>query len=958
MPLRPSDLSWLLGPFALAVSGSGLRGSRLPPVSCFARVGFRGDLFTSITRNPQPATRNLFPLLLLLFCVPAAWAQDRPPPLPTPQPDSAAVAPDTSRARTDTTASRLPGPRQTTPTSTSGLDKPIQFTAKDSLVIRFDDANGDRGRLVGNAVVSYGEARLSAHTIDILFDLDELRAEGLPSDTGLVGMPAFNQGTETFSGTSFAYNMRTERGRVVGARTQFEDGFIRADVAKVREDSTVFIRDGLYTTCNCGPDETPSYSMRSDKMKIVDQKWVYTGPIQLYIYDIPTPFWLPFGFLPYKEGRRSGLLAPEYGEDQRGFYLRNWGYYWAINDYMDLQMRAGLWTRGSWQLNPSYRYNRRDYFNGGLSFDILHERSGEKEDPDAVTRDNLSVRWSHNQTLNPTARLTANVNLTSSSYLRTVSNQYDDNVRQSVSSSIQYNKRWQGGRSMSLNLRQNQILATGGVDLTLPELTFSQSSMTPFKRAAGGGRSEQWFERLQFSYSGRLSNRYNFQPLTDDPTAADIAWYEALFDQQKYEQATGRDDSRFDFRATHRIPVSAPFSIDRLPVLGTFRLNISPNASYSEDWFIETERRMADTANTVIREATPGFFALRQFNTGVSANTTFYGIFPLKVGPYQGVRHTVRPSVGFNYRPDFSSDFWGYTRTYTDTSGAETEYDVVAGVQRGLQQTISFGLDNTFETKHVRADSTGEAQTRVLNLFTVNARSSYNFAADSLKLAPVSLTARTNVINGLNLNFSSTFSPYALNEAGTRQIDHYVFSLKDFRVARLTRLSLSGDFRLSSNRRGGSRTTPTRTGPQAFNTTNTSTLGLNDPFSNDPFLSSEVGEAGAFSQWSLSFRFTYSISKPLTTLSRTATMNSSFDFNLTPTWKVRGQTGYDFERKEIVTTTLNILKDFECWEMSFRWVPFGRFQSWGFDLHVKSGKLSEFLRLRQPKSDRDRGFGL
>ncbi len=264
MPLRLSDLSWLFGPFATAVSGYAFRVTSL---------GIMSWKNQRETRNSQPSTRNPLPvlLLILLFCVPAAWAQDRPPPLPAPQPDSAAVAPDTSLVRADTTA--LPGPGQAAPASTSGLDKPIEFTAKDSLIIRFDDENGDRGRLVGNAVVTYGEVKLEAHTIDILFDLEELRAEGVPSDTGLVGTPVFNQGSEVFSGTSFAYNMGTERGRVVGARTQFEDGFIRAGVAKIREDSTVFIRDGLYTTCNCGPDETPSYSMRSDKMKIVDQKW-------------------------------------------------------------------------------------------------------------------------------------------------------------------------------------------------------------------------------------------------------------------------------------------------------------------------------------------------------------------------------------------------------------------------------------------------------------------------------------------------------------------------------------------------------------------------------------------------------------------------------------------------------------------------------------------------------------
>ncbi|MFQ5572285.1 MAG: putative LPS assembly protein LptD, partial [Rhodothermales bacterium] len=417
----------------------------------------------------------------MMTCLtPAAFAQDIPPPLPAPRPDSAAVnvRPD-SLARPDTTLrSATTGARLS---DTSDLDKPIQFSGTDSLILRFDDTVGDEGRLVGNVSVTYGDATLAAHAINILFDIDELRAEGLPSDTGVVGMPHFRQGSEDFTGSSFAYNMRTGRGRVVGARTSYEDGFIRAQVAKVLEDSTLNILHGQYTTCNCAPDETPSYSLRSNKMKAVDQKWIYTGPIQLFIYNIPTPLWLPFGFLPAQEGRRSGILPPEYGEDQRGFYLRNMGYYWAINDYMDLQARVGVWTKGSWQVNPTFRYSLRDRFSGNLSVDYIHERNGERDDPDVLIRNSVNVRWNHNQTLNPTARISANVNLaSSSSYFRNVSDQYDDNVRQSIGSTIQYNKRWQAsGRSLSLNLRQNQVLATGVVNMTLPELSFSQRSMKP-----------------------------------------------------------------------------------------------------------------------------------------------------------------------------------------------------------------------------------------------------------------------------------------------------------------------------------------------------------------------------------------------------------------------------------------------------------------------------------------------
>ncbi len=988
MPIRPSDLSGFLV-FGFWFLVSGFWCSRYLTKNPILET--RNSI--PETKNQKLKIRNLAFLLLLLLCVPAVQAQDRPPPLPTPPDTSAVNVPPDSAVTVPPVQAPMMPPRDAAPqaASPSGLDKPVQFQATDSLIIRFDDEEGDQGRLLGNATVTYGEAKLEAYTIDILFDKEELRAEGLPSDTGLVGAPLFTQAAETFAGTSFAYNMGTERGRVVGARTQFEEGFIRAGVAKVREDSTIFIRDGLYTTCNCGPEETPSYSLRSNKMKVVDQKWVYTGPIQLFIYNIPTPIWLPFGFLPYQEGRRSGILAPEYGEDQRGFYLRNWGYYWAINDYTDLQVRLGLWTKGSWQINPSFRYNKRDRYNGGISVDFIHTQSGEKGDPDQILRNEISLRWSHNQTLNPTARITGNVNLTNSSYLQTVSNNYNDNVTQTVGSSIQYNKRWQSGRSLSLNLRQSQVLSTGSADLTLPELSFSQSTKTPFKRETGGsGRDQRWFERIQYSYNGRMSNRYSFQPLTDDQlimrgdttadgTPIDVAWYEALFDQEKYEQATGQDNNRINFRATHRVPISAPFTVNRLPLLGTFRLNLSPNFNYTEEWYLETERQQIDTTGVTQRDPQTGFFALRQFNTGVSAQTTFYGIFPVKAGAYQGVRHTVRPSLGFSFKPDFSSDFWGYSRDVLDAMGnpvvdtlstgeVETRrYNIVSGVQGGLQQSLSFGIDNTFETKRVTADSTGEEQSRVLKLFNVNFRSSYNFAADSLQLAPIQISARTNVLGKLNLNFSSTLSPYALNEEGNRVINEYVFSLKDFKFGRLTQMSIRGDFRMSSRRGGGSQGFGNRgfgqtqqPGIQSFSNNTTSSLGLNDPFSTSPFGSfgtTGYGEQGAFSDWSLNVSFTYRITKQFSTLNRTATLNTGFDFNVTPTWKVRGQTGYDFENKEIVTTTLNILKDFECWEMALNWVPFGRFQSWGFDLHVKSGKLREFLRLRQPKQNRDLGFG-
>ena len=853
------------------------------------------------------------------------------------------------------------------------LDSPIEFSARDSLVLHFGSDEGDQGILTGNASVSYEGIRLTSHFVDLLFEQDELVAYGMATDSGLVGSPVFSEGSETLTGSRLAYNMVTGRGRVTAARTQFEEGFIQAGIAKVREDSTIFIRDGLYTTCNCGPDETPSYSLRAERMKIVDQKWVYTGPIQLFIFNIPMPIWLPFGFLPYQEGRRSGPLAPQYGEDERGFFLRDWGWYLALNDKMDAQVRLGIWTKGSWQVNPSFRYNRRDLYSGNVNIDFLRERSGERNDPDLVTRRTLSLRWSHSQTFSPKSRLSANVNLTSSSYLRTVSEQYSDNIRQSIGSSIQYNRTLRGGRSISLNIRQQQVLSTGSVDLSFPQFSFSQTTKAPFKRSTGG-RNQRWYERLQYSISSRVNNRYEFRPISDEDLIANgdtlangqpvsYPWYEALFDAEKYRVATGRDEGRFRFNATHRVPISAPFAIRRLPLLGQIQLNVSPNINYSEEWFISTERQRLNSGGRIETTPQQGFFSLRQFNAGVSANTTVYGLFPVKVGPYQGLRHTVRPRVGFSYRPDFGSDVWGYTRALLDATGQAVvdtlasgitprRYPIVRGIQSGLQNSLSFGFDNTFETKKINTDSTGSDQTRILKLLTVNLSGSYNFAADSLRMSSIRISARTNILGEMNVNFSSTFSPYKLSSDGRRMINDYVFSLRDFAFARLTQLSVRGSMRLRGQLRsatGTSDSAPTQR-PQ-FESTSFATSGMMNQFP------STGGGFGGSQNWSLDMSFVYQISRPQRVLRRSATVNAGFNFGLTPTWQVRGQTGYDFEQKKIVTTSLNISKEFECWNMGFRWIPFGAFQSWGFDLHVKSGRLAEFLRFQQPRSDRNRGLG-
>lgn len=842
------------------------------------------------------------------------------------------------------------------------LSSPVTIVAADSLVFRLG-GKARAGTLHGEASVEYEDAFLSAWQIDLLLADEELHARGLRADTGWVGKPKIKQGEDEFTGSELAFNLQTQRGRVVGAQTRYEEGFIAADVVKALEDSTLFIRNGIYTTCECVED--PSYSLRATKMKMVDRKWIYTGPIQLYLFNIPTPLWLPFGFLPAQDSRRSGPLPPTYGEDEFGFYLRDWGWYFAMNDYMDLQLQGGFWTRGSWEMRSLYRYRKQYAFDGQLRVDYGRFRNGEKGDPGFSVRRTGALRWTHNQTIGQRTNFNANVNLSSSSYLRAVSQDYDDRIRQDIQSSLKFSKRWDG-QNLSIQASQRQQLATGQVSLTLPSLSFSQRSFKPFERQQRlPGTKEGIREKLTVSYSASVNNRFNFVPLPDaellargDTLAADISWLDAALSSRDYRRATG-NDVQYDFQASHRIPVSAPFTVRRLPLLGNLNLNLNPNFTYTEDWYLRTERRGLDEdTGSLASTSDPGFFALRQFSSSVSASTVFYGLFPVEAFGFRGLRHTVRPNVGVTFRPDFYADKWGYTREYTNNSGDLVEYPIVSGVGRGKQQALTFSLNNTFETKRIPADSlagnsgaAGNLANRAIKLFDLNVSSSYNFAADSLRMADISLSARTRILGNVDIDLRSSFSPYQVTDNGFRTTDS-AFSLGS-PLGRMTSTNVTLRTSLRSKRGAGDRPITTPRGGMIQPT------GGLSPNGSTSFLQNDYATAGAdFSiPWSLNLDFSYGVTKPGTTAIRRAILNASVDFSLTPNWKVASRTGYDFEQKRMATTNLTLARDFDCWQMAFNWVPFGLYQSWGFDLHVKSGQLKDLLRIRQPKSDvRDR-FG-
>ncbi len=924
------------------------------------------------------------------------------------QPSAAQDRPEVPNSVRQSSQGAGSGPSPSIPDSNDAKGG-VQFTASDSLVITMPQDSADHGTLHGEAQMSYQNATLEAQTIEMNFETSVLHASGSPSDTAAQARPTFQQGQEqSFTGKTLSYSLRTKRGRVVAARTQQQQGYVQGNAVKVYEDSTLFVNDGTYTTCDCPPGETPSYSLRSNKMK-VQGRWVYTGPIHLYLFDIPTPLWLPFGFLPNVPGRRSGPLAPDYGQDrEKGLFLRNWGWYFALNDYTDLQLQAGVWSKGSFEINPIFRYRKRYDYNGRLDFTYRRTRIGEEEDPDFTNRHRGQLKWSHSQDLSPTARIRGNVNLaTSTNFARRNSNNYNDAVRQEISSNLRYNKNWPGGgKNLSLSVNQRQQLQNGQVSMTLPSVDFSQRSFKPFAFEQAVG-DERWFEKITTSYDFSLDNSYSFRPRTPeevrsrgDSLLADsleqanvtgIAWYEALVDRRQYQLATG-EDKPFDFQATHQIPLRASFRVNR------FNLSLSPNVRYSSDWHISTTRLSVDRDPTEVPrdsidvdEATQertvrGFYARRSISTGMSANTELYGLFPIRIGPLEGLRHRMAPSLSFNYTPNFNAPFWGRTRTLRykngdpvidEQTGQPVRYDILRGnrVRGGNERrSLSFRLDNELETKHVTVDSTGESNEEKIKLLDFDLDTSYNFAADSLKLSDIGLQARTT-IRDFSVRSSMTFSPYSLqpigNEGSSRyqRVNRYMIRENPLTPFRLTsfRLNVSSSF----DRQGGGRSGPgrrsSRTGPsqprpsqsrpsqarsqQAQSQQARSPGGSATRSRPDRYLDSSI-------PWSLSFDFSYSFRKPQKRIeNQNATLNGRFSFNVTPLWSLEGRTGYDLIQNEVATTSININRDLGCWVMSFSWVPFGRRQSYSFNLQVKSGQLSQLLQLQIPNAGEEGQLG-
>lgn len=810
----------------------------------------------------------------------------------------------------------------------------VNFQASDSLVFNF--RNQRKGFLYGSASVEHESGTLEAGAIDLDLDMNQVEARTqTPEDT--LSYPVLRQADKDLKSTRILFNYETEKGKFEVAEIEVDQGNLIGTNVKNISKTEVFVEDGIYSSC---PPDHMTYYIKADRMKVVDEDEIFFTNARLYILDIPYPILFPFGYIPAGgiDQQQSGLLEPTYlfqDTGSRGLGLQNLGWFQYFNDNLVGETSVDLFTSGTFFSNSRLQYRKTDSYSGSITLGYSREQGLEPTDLNFSETVSKRLGITHDQDLSPYAKLSANINLNTSNYFQRNSLDIDERAQTSSSSRISYRYNHpEGNYNFSLTSNLNQQFNTNVARLSGPEMNFSVRQFAPFERDSPGNTEQKWYERVTVNYSNNFKSNYNFRPTARD--SASVNWFEALLDPAKYREATG-DDQHIQYGFIQRAQVRAG------QLIPSQYLNISANISYNEYWYPSTTRREFNEEENQVDEIKElGFASARDFNSSLSFSTTFYGISQLSVGNFEGLRHTVRPNISFNYRPDFSSGAWGfYEEVQTDTLGNTREFsrfdrEVFGGPPSGEQQSISFGVSNNLETKRVKRDSTGEVQSTNLRLIdNLSANSSYNFAADSLNFSQVSVSFSSRVLEGIRISASANYSVYARDDNG-REINTFIWNDGNKFLQPLS-YSLSA----STSFRGGERGPRVQTPP----------YGPYDPY-NQHFFSpvdqffNERPVQPINSTWSLgldfSYRWNYRFGQDA---NKTATLNANnIQFNLTPKWSVSTRLGYDFIDKELTPAQFRLNREMICWNLSFQFNPFGDFQYYSFRLSLNSSQIQSLFQ--------------
>lgn len=819
------------------------------------------------------------------------------------------------------------------------LDNAVVFSSTDSMVLM----GRDSAFMYGDGKVNYGEFSLNAAQIEIDLKKSTVYATGVVDTADeVVGKPVFTEGGTDYEADTMRYNFKTSKGMIYNVITQQGEGYLTGGVAKKGADESYFFQNGKYTTCD--EHDCPHFYFQLTRGKMIPGKNVVTGPAYMVLAGLPLPIAVPFGYFPFTDSYQSGIIVPTFGDDyNRGFYLRDGGYYLAISDNIDLALTGEIYTKGSWGINATSTYAKRYKYSGNFNVSYLKTVLGDKGLPDYSKQTNFQVVWSHTQDskANPSVSLSASVNFTTSGYTRNDLNSYysPSFTENTKSSTINLgwripNSKW----SINSSFNVSQRTQDSTLSVSFPNISITLSQVNPFKRKRAVG-AERWYEKIRLSYSGQLQNSLTAK-------------------QDQFFKKSLVKDWRNAMR--HNIPISATFSVFKY-------FNLTPSVNITDRMYTQKVRKQWDPLAAVeVADTSYSLYNVYDFNASVSFDTKIYGFY--KPLPFLGdkvkmIRHVITPSISFSGAPDFGSSFFGYYGKYMrPNANGEMEEQVYSrfpnalyGVPgRGRTGSLSFSIANNLEMKvKSESDSIGEKKISLIENFTVS--QSYNFAADSLNWSNINTSLMLRLTKGFNLNVSAVWDVYTyqLNEYG----NPVRVNIPRWKAGKgIGRLSSTGtSFSYTFNNDTFKRKSKKDKGGQKDNSSATGGGAEHDRDIEDEQDGNSGGldmDGDGYMRWSVpwSLSLNYSIGYGYGTFNKRkmeyngrVTQNLSLSGNIRPTknWNFGFTASYDFDNHKLAYMNCNISRDLHCFTMRASFVPVGPYKSYNFSISVKSSMLSD-----------------
>lgn len=841
-----------------------------------------------------------------------------------------------------------------------GIDAPVTYSANDSLVY---DAMTKDAKLYGNSEVKYENMDLKSDKIRMNLDSSLVHATGSPDSTeksGIKGRPVFVMGADNYDTDTIAFNFKTKKGLVQNALTKQEDGFLRSKLSKRTATGDVYLAHGRYTTCD---KEHPDFYISLSRAKVRPGKDVVFGPAYIVVADVPLPFAIPYGFFPFTKSYSSGFIMPSYGDEQnRGFYLRDGGYYFAISDKMDLKLIGEIYTKGSWGLTATSNYRKRYKYNGSFLFSYQDTRTGDKGMPDYAKQTSFKLQWSHRQDAkaNPFMSLSASVNFATSSYERNnLTSMYNpQSLTQSTrTSSVNWSTTFSSiGMTLSSTANLSQNMRDSTISMTLPDLNISISRFYPFRRKHAAG-DERWYEKIAMSYTGQFSNSINTK-------------------ENKLMHSSLIKDWRNGFQ--HNIPISANFTLFKY-------INLNPSFNFTDRMYTnKVTKSWNERTQTEVADTTYGFHNVYNWNLSLSASTKIYGFWKpnrkLFGDKVQAIRHVITPTVSFSYAPDFSASRYGYYQTYqkTDADGnvslvqySPYQNELYGVPGRGRTGSISWSFDNNIEMK-VKSDKDSTGFKKISLIDQLGWSMSYNMAAKEKPLSDLTVNLRLKWWKNYTFNMTGVFASYAyeLDDQGKPYVGNRTYWGMG-KWGRFQGMSQNISYTLTPEKIkklfGGAKDDDTKKNKKSDDDEIDTDIESNvdDTMIDAQHGASKDDKGGKadtdgdgymrFSMpWSLTFGYGITMSEN-TDINKfnyktmrypykfTQTLNVSGNLRISDGWNISFSSGYDFDNHKVSMTTASLQRDLHCFNMSCS-VVLAPYASYNFTFRCNASTLTDALK--------------